>query len=286
MGKTVVDQVLKFWESGRCLAMRTKSMPRINPAELGWCAPNGEIIFQSNKAAMKFAKNQAVGALKVKNPYEKAVVVRDNVIKGIYKGNESSVSIPTDFPWRHCTVVHGHPEATPISAQDAITLIKDSKMYDEIVAYNVLGEHSTLHLLRKKTSSASLNNTSKSFLDKVNNVKFPSEKASFMNTGMKFSQNVKKPQADIAKIQGEQSKWIDILGSRTRLESDFEKFILSTDDFARYKDALAKGKYSLADQILLNAQSTPAGYRRIHEFWVQNAAKYGLEYKTNYSNLS
>ena len=41
----------------------------IQPKNLGWIRPDGKINFQTEDAAMEYAKNRAVGALKKTKPF-------------------------------------------------------------------------------------------------------------------------------------------------------------------------------------------------------------------------
>ncbi len=255
-----------------------KAQPKFNPAELGSITCDGEIVFGTPEMAMNFARNQAVQALKSQSPYEKAVIIKDNIVKGIFSGDRHGVGICGCKPLTRSITVHGHPEDMPISHADARKLIDSLGRTEEVIALNSKGEYSSLKNLVFDTFSDEALSTAQnivakrpSFFQKLRNKLYVSHTDTTEITGnycTSSTQNIN----EIAK-------------NRRNMYHDYMAYILNGELGVRYKAAISKRDYDLGGKIIDYAQSSPEGKRRIHEFWTQNAARYGLEYKTNYSYL-
>ncbi len=285
MGKNAIVKVVDLYDQSRSLALRPTFFQKVNPAELGWYVPNGEIVFQSNRAAMKFANNQAVKALKAETPFERAVVVKDNVVKRIFDGDSDSVYISGDANcnWSGVTIVHGHPDDMPISVPDARTLIHGLGRNQEIIALNSAGEYSKLRLMPlERSNDTPVSHTGEHIVRK---------KLSFLQKlKSKFE---RKRAAQTARLSTHSDSYYDdfkrqaaITQNRTCIYQDYYKALLPGDAGDLYKDALKRGDYKFAEQLKAAVRSSPVGIQRIHEFWKRNAARYGLEYETNFSNLT
>lgn len=235
---------------------------KVNPKSLGYIRPNGEIAFQSNDAALEFAKNEVVGALKVAKPYEKAVVLKDNIIKGISNGDTEHVVIP-EISAKNLTVVHGHPMfenglTTPISIPDAETQIINLDKYDKVIAYNAAGEYSMLSQIPQGKSKFCCETKYTGDLPKAIDLK-----AQFPDL---FHAGEKKLEKQLQNIKS--------LIAQGKVELLFRSF----------KEFILKGKSKTQVQSTLN-ECSPETIQKIHQYWKKFANIYGLEYKTNYSYL-
>lgn len=255
-------KIITAWaKTGEKTLLATRPV-KVNTKSLGYIHPNGEISFQSSDSALNYAKNQVMEALKSKKPYEKAVIVKDNMIKGVSIGNENHVELP-HISTEKCTIIHGHPagknNSPPISFQDGQQILGIYSKYDAVVAYNTAGEYS--YLKRLPISSA----PQKTQFGKVEDL----NKSSTSKTDHKIISNTKVS----LKLQ-----------ETSRRREEFINFILGKK-IKEYHKAIECGDKELIKKLLLDAQDSPEGILKIHQFWMKFANKYGLEYKTNYSYL-
>ena len=150
----------------------TRKLPQLT--NVGYICPNGNINFQTNEAAVTYAKNSIIAALKCKKPFERAIVLSDNTILGEYDGNSDTVTITINIRkvkkhlHNKISVYHGHTDNTetegvtnPISFDD-YRFMKYEKV-DEVVAINSKGEFSKL----KNTHKPIWLSSQKWFIDKV-----------------------------------------------------------------------------------------------------------------------
>lgn len=171
------------------LSMLKWNVPKckINPKTLGYLHPDGKIGFSSQDAALGYAKNRVVQALNAPKPFERGLVIRDNVVLGEANGNGSYVVMPKELLEGECICVHGHPDTFrekfgiklktikdyikytlridrktsakptgvtyPVSVQDYRSLMMNPFQNQEIV-YNSKGEYS---MLTKKIKGKTLN---------------------------------------------------------------------------------------------------------------------------------
>ena len=221
---------------------------KINPKEFGYICPNGDIQFQSTEIASKYAKNWVMQPLKSKNPYERFVAQRDNVIFFQKDGTKYSTDIDDIDIQKilsrfdsNISITHGHPNipnlnfASPLTPQDCISLHKN-KAFKDIVAYDQQGNFSKLS---KKDAT---NELPPNFLQKFENEIAPK------------------------KLMQRQNALLEKMNVSS-LTSDEEKELFEIFDELQ--------KLSCSEQIAKNA----------HRFWVNNAEKMGLDYSTNYSWL-
>ncbi len=152
---------------------------KINPNTFGYMHPTGEISFASSESALNYAKNKVISALnyeKGKEPFERGILVHDNVILKQKDGGAGSVTIIPDERHRllNYVVVHGHPDegmskiekcvrkiisffiphyktnykpkecvSFPVSFGDYTSLINNPHE-TKVIAYNSKGEFSSL----------------------------------------------------------------------------------------------------------------------------------------------
>lgn len=148
----------------------TRKLPRLT--NVGYICPNGNINFQTNEAAVAYAKNYIIEALKCPKPFERAVLLSNNIILGKYDGTSKGVRVKKSdirnakkhLHNKNVSVYHGHPDnakigaAKPISIYDYISLMLSN--HDEDVAINSKGEFSKL----KKTHKPILLSSMKWFI--------------------------------------------------------------------------------------------------------------------------
>lgn len=136
----------------------TRKVPKLT--NVGYICPNGNINFQTNEAAVTYAKNSIIAALKCQKPFERALVLSDNTILGVFDENSKSLKITTNIKkikkhlHNKISVYHGHTDNTetegvtdPISFYD-YRFLKFNGV-DEVVAFNSKGEFSKLKNKRK-----------------------------------------------------------------------------------------------------------------------------------------
>ena len=125
------------------------NLAKINPIKIGYICPDKTINFQTINAASEFAKNQAVKALKGKNPYEKIIIQCKNRILDIIHGDKTMAFFDPLKYKEKISIIHGHPDlyglgkTNTISSADYKTLM-EGKNIKEIIAYNSLGEYAKL----------------------------------------------------------------------------------------------------------------------------------------------
>ena len=95
---------------------------KINSKTLGYISSNGNINFQSEEVALKYAKNMVLKTLHSSNPVERALIIKDSRIIADKLGDYSSVDLG-NINKLDTSLIHGHPEPTPISIYDAKYLL-------------------------------------------------------------------------------------------------------------------------------------------------------------------
>ena len=98
---------------------------KVNPKTLGYVLPNGNINFQSAEKAYNYAKNCVMKALESDNQYERGLVIKGNTIIADVHGTQNEIKFADDLDLWGTTIVHGHPDNTPISLGDAPLLISN-----------------------------------------------------------------------------------------------------------------------------------------------------------------
>ena len=94
------------------MSLLTYKVPKgkINPKNMGYVLSDGTINFGSEEAAISYAKNRIMSALKAKEPFERGVYVNKNRVWGEFDGDKHSVNMISDINIpEHTMSFHGHP---------------------------------------------------------------------------------------------------------------------------------------------------------------------------------
>ena len=253
---------------------------KVNPKTLGYVLPNGNINFQTKESAYNYAKNCVMKALKSENPYERGLVIKGNTIVADVHGSQNEIRFADELDLWGTTIVHGHPDNTPISLGDAPLIV--SNRAKKMVAINKNGEYSSLKLLPFKISKlfsflptrlksyiehaymygnlAQIERAGKGIISKVNNeVGFNS----LINEIKTVYKNADKP---LKKIIREWDKDL----SRNRI-GDTSKIPMNI-----------RHLFDRANELQLKA--IPKQSKYVHELWQKHAKDFDMVYETNYSD--
>lgn len=238
---------------------------KINPNSLGWIRPDGIISFRDNFTAMKYAKNMCQNALHLSSPFERAVVVKDNLILGVSNGsatnsqaqelkvlqNRIMKNVEPDI-----ILVHGHPDAfgqgktLPLSTfglGDLACLLKFK--LKSIIALNSRGEFNSATRTAKLTKEKFIE-AEQSFeellLEKLG-------VAQLYKRYQDLSKQIKKTTDKnvLSILRQERKEIFEQIGN-------IEKNTLKSNDYAK----------------------------ALHEAYKECLPNAGIEYKTNFSNLA
>lgn len=125
----------------------SKPVKNINPELIGWKRPDGRINFANNESAKKYAINRCFDALNQDKKFERAIIVKDNVIIAEIDGTAHGVELK-DF-WKHikdidsCDVYHDHPLPIPLSNEDHNVLLTQNSL-KSVTAINKNRNFSTM----------------------------------------------------------------------------------------------------------------------------------------------
>lgn len=142
------------------LLIQKSFLRNINPKNLGFVCPNGQINFQTEDAALYYAKNTILKALKCGK--EREVITKDASVLKVFDGERNSVTTDfSDFPdIAGCIQHHGHPLlscyfASPFSYADVDVFLMLNKVlgYKKSIVYNSLGEECTMTSTKKSSLS-------------------------------------------------------------------------------------------------------------------------------------
>lgn len=114
--------------------------------------PCSKLRFTSPVAASTYGREVVMNALKISEPYERAIIKRRNFVLADIVGDANQVNISEELIEKlgpNLTIIHGHPTNLPLSVQDYVTLMKNDNI-QSVVAYNADGEYSKLTKLPKK----------------------------------------------------------------------------------------------------------------------------------------
>ena len=129
------------------MSLLTYKVPKgkINPKNMGYVLNDVTINFGSEEAAISYAKNRIISALKAKEPFERGVYVNKNRILEETDGTIHSVKMNLEEAMpEHTMFFHGHSSAQPISVSDYFCL-KNYPNLDSVHAYDTSGEISSLY---------------------------------------------------------------------------------------------------------------------------------------------
>ena len=129
------------------MSLLTYKIPKgkINPKNMGYVLNDGTINFGSEEAAISYAKNRIMSALKAKEPFERGVYVNKNRVWGEFYGTSHCVEMdPRNIP-EHTMSFHGHPtKSQPLSLPDYLNL-KNNPHVDSKHAIDPNGEISSFY---------------------------------------------------------------------------------------------------------------------------------------------
>ena len=129
------------------MSLLTYKVPKgkINPKNMGYVLSDGTINFGSEEAAISYAKNRIMSALKAKEPFERGVYVNKNRVWGEFDGTSHCVEMdPRNIP-EHTMSFHGHPtKSQPLSLPDYLNL-KNNPHVDSKHAIDPKGEISSFY---------------------------------------------------------------------------------------------------------------------------------------------
>ena len=236
---------------------------RINPNSLGWIRSDGVISFRDNSKAMEYAKNMCLKALHSNTPFERGVVVKDNLILAVSNGTSKNANlhelkviqdrIVNDVS-PDLTLVHGHPDmfgkgkTTPLSdlsLGDLACLVKFK--LKSIIAINSKGEFNsatrTANFTKEKFTEA------EKLFDNLLAQKLGIDK--LIKNYQSLTEQIRKTKDTIqlSKLKRMRSEIIDKIGNLDRTKSN---------DYAQ----------------------------AVHETYKECLQNAGIEYKTNFSNLT
>ena len=103
----------------------TKPVKNINTEAMGWIRPDGIINFATKDAAKKYAINRCVAANKLQDKFERAVVVKDNMILTDVDGKLYRVNVNHRklSKYKDSDFYHNHPTPGTLSSPDFSLLI-------------------------------------------------------------------------------------------------------------------------------------------------------------------
>lgn len=127
IGTTIGKEIIAWTRTGDKGLLAMKPI-KVNTKSLGYIHPSGEISFQSGDAALNYAKNRCIRALKTDSPFERAVVIKDNVVLKEIDGGADEIVLDgiCDKIFKDSVFVHGHPDNMPfLSHPDILTMISE-----------------------------------------------------------------------------------------------------------------------------------------------------------------
>lgn len=136
------------------MSLLTYKVPKekINPKNMGYVLSDGTINFGSEEAAISYAKNRIMSALKAKKHFERGIYINKNRILEETDGTTNSVKMNLEEAMpEHTMFFHGHSSAQPISVSDYFCLKKYPNL-DSVHAYDTSGEISSLYKTCKNTT--------------------------------------------------------------------------------------------------------------------------------------
>ena len=247
---------------------------KYNPKTLGWVRPDGVINFQTAEIAEKYAKNRCVSALNIAQPYEKGVLVKDNIILAEVVGDINKVDMSKYVgKMADASFFHGHPKLkgnpeSPLSLPDYLFMI--SQKLKKIVAFNKNGEHSTL--IQKPQKSLLIRLLSKKWQDIFIHIKqIRRGQLATKEFAKKYSQAFPKEV---------QEKMEQTLHSMIGLPyGNYKKIEAINNNDLTFEECLAVGSYER--HIRNNGKAAQI----TNDFWEKISKKLNCIYKTNFSNL-
>ncbi len=253
---------------------------KLNPKTLGYVLPNGNVNFSSHENAMNYAKNAVIKALKSDHPYERGIVVNDRQIIADIRGTGNTVNF-WNMNIENCSVVHGHPNSTPISIGDYDCLMKGA--LKENIAYNSLGEYSKLTRNANPKVLSILPQKVKGFVEKcIHNFRRGVTSYEY-GEFMKPTDTVIKEQS--AQLRRRIKEFYDSSNTDTQKFLAYWLKRIDEDLVTDLSELPKEFQPVLRDFINLSKSEFKVKAPLVHRFWTDNAGKFGVKYETNFSNL-
>ena len=235
------------------VSQKVFSPKNVDPSKLGYVRPDKTIKFQSPKVALEYAKNSVVKALKSDKPYEKCVLIDNDVIVKQFNGDHNGVEFNTNG-LKFDTMVHGHPDAYgkgmtyPINFTDISAFFENTlNGIKKSIVYNSNGEYSMVEALPRPEA---------------------------------YDRLVPFVREEFIKIDNRRN-----LAKSIRLEQE-----MGNANIAKLKELKSSGKLkelakSIDDENFLATLLAKIEIPVLHKMLKENAPELKLEYRTNFSNI-
>ena len=253
---------------------------KIDPKTLGYVLPNGNINFQSKESAYNYAKNCVMKALKSEEPYERGLVIKGNTIVADVHGVKNEVTFADDLDLWGTTIVHGHPDNTPISLGDAPMLLCNGAR--KMVAINKNGEFSSLKYIPFRIS--------KLFNFLPNRLKYYIEQAYAYGNLAHMKRATNKIRVKINKEVGLDNIEREIKTIYKNADKSLKKIIRQWDEDVSQNVTGDTSKFPASIRPLFDKanelfkKTVPKQSKYAHELWQKNAQDFDMVYETNYSD--
>lgn len=240
----------------------SKKQTKINPNSLGWIRPNGVISFKDNSKAMEYAKNMCLKALHSSTPFERGVVVKDNLVLAVSNGTSKNANLHElkviqdriiNNVSPDLTLVHGHPD---MFGKGKTTPLSDLSLGDLAC------------LVKFKLKSIIAINSKGEFNSATRTTKFTKEKFT------------------------EAEKLFDnLLSQKLGINKLIENYKSLTEQIRKTRDTtqlsrLKRTRSEIIDRIGdLDRRKGNDYAQALHETYKECLPSAGIEYKTNFSNL-
>lgn len=231
------------------------NLKNINVKKLGWIRPDNTISFQSPNLARSYAKKRVLQALSGNEPFERGILLKKNVVYREFNGTKYNIK-DIELPFSISTnaiFYHGHPVQSPLSIEDFLSQITAN--FKEIRAYSPNGEYSCLKRIAKNPSKND---------DKI---------------GSAIALEYFKQKADSfypIELQRTAEAGLHVL-------NPFKQF--SDESLVKFFWTLVENKspllLKLADAMSKMIGISKAELKFNHEFFKNNAQKYGFKYISN-----
>lgn len=267
---TLAERCARYAKAcGKTSILETMPIKNINFAELGICLSDGTIRFQSEKAALNYAKNACMKSknLPPSQQFEIAVVREGNIILGQANGTRSNCPLSDlkIFSMENRRLRRGKPKTLELEHYHPDLYGKGKTNPLSIGTYNgdVGGGLAGLNL-KSITAYNSLGQYNK--LEALPN----------FNQELAF-EFAKKHQELMTQqlVPKEKLERFHLLESIERLSED-TNFLMSPKSRKEYSNLRME-----INRFLRKYQETPEYARITHNFLLENAEKYGMKYSTD-----
>ena len=268
---TLAERCAKYAQaSGKRSILETKPVGKVDVSKLGVCLSDGTVHFQNGVIRYRTAEEATAKAKEItmqqfnvpmEQQIERVIGLSD---KNLHIGSpdwydcaEIPVTIPSiyDCSKRNFRLIHNHPQynisgdSVPISIGDINSMISNS--VKSVTALNRRGEYSIAHIIDEKKAMQD-GSWSWKILDEFNNQKI-----------LIYMGKNGKRLSKLRKLKKQQKLTTELENELNNLENEYNNFNMD--------------KY---------IQEKPEEYSyRLHSLYKKLLPQYGIEYKTNFSNL-